>query len=156
MEKKYTRDDIIKMYVDDHHIMSYAQTINNDIRSRVDEIMAFSRVAGYKKIGIAHCVSVTREAKQLERILENSFATKRVDCKVGRITKEDLVGSGWGTACNPIMQATILNDAETDLNIVMGLCVGHDLLFDKHSNAPSTTLLVKDEKFNNCPNKGLY
>ena len=28
--------------------------------------------------------------------------------------------------CNPILQAKILNAEHTDLNIVMGLCVGHD------------------------------
>ena len=31
--------------------------------------------------------------------------------------------------CNPILQAEILNKEKTDLNIVMGLCVGHDSLF---------------------------
>ena len=31
--------------------------------------------------------------------------------------------------CNPILQAEKLNEQQTDVNIVMGLCVGHDSLF---------------------------
>ena len=37
-----------------------------------------------------------------------------------------------------------LNKEETDLNILVGLCVGHDSLFYKYSKAPVTTLVVKD------------
>jgi len=30
------------------------------------------------------------------------------------------------------------------MNIIFGLCVGHDMLFSMHSKAPVTTLVVKD------------
>ena len=33
---------------------------------------------------------------------------------------------------------------KTDLNINVGLCLGHELLFEQHSAAPVTTFLVKD------------
>ena len=33
---------------------------------------------------------------------------------------------------------------KTELNVMMGLCMGHDILFLKHSKAPTTTLVVKD------------
>ena len=46
--------------------------------------------------------------------------------------------------CNPIMQAKLLNSEKTDLNIVIGLCVGHDSLFYKYSDALCTTLVTKD------------
>ena len=46
-------------------------------------------------------------------------------------------------ACNPVLQAQLLNEAGTELNIVMGLCVGHDSLFYKHAKAVTTTLVVK-------------
>jgi uncharacterized metal-binding protein len=32
----------------------------------------------------------------------------------------------------------------TELNVVVGLCVGHDSLFLKHAEAPCTVLVVKD------------
>lgn len=44
--------------------------------------------------------------------------------------------------CNPILQA--LEEAGTDFNVVIGLCVGHNSLFYKYSKAPVTTLIMKD------------
>jgi uncharacterized metal-binding protein len=52
--------------------------------------------------------------------------------------------NGRGISCNPIGQARLLAKADTQLNISMGLCLGHDLLFQKHSCNPVTTLIVKD------------
>jgi Uncharacterized metal-binding protein conserved in archaea len=57
---------------------------------------------------------------------------------------EALVPGDRGVSCNPIGQALALQAAGTDLNIAMGLCLGHDLLFARHSHAPVTTLAVKD------------
>ena len=58
--------------------------------------------------------------------------------------------------CNPILQAEILNKAGTELNIIMGLCVGHDTLFIKHSKAPVTYLIVKDRVLCHNPAGALY
>ena len=46
--------------------------------------------------------------------------------------------------CNPVLQALVLNGEKTELNIALGLCVGHDSLFYKYSEAPVTTLSAKD------------
>ena len=58
--------------------------------------------------------------------------------------------------CSPITQAEILNDEGTDFNIVVGLCVGHDSLFFKYSQAPVTILVAKDRVFGHNPAAGLY
>ena len=58
--------------------------------------------------------------------------------------------------CNPIMQAKLLNEADTDLNIVMGLCVGHDSLFLKYAKAPCVSLVIKDRVLGNNPAAALY
>jgi uncharacterized metal-binding protein len=58
--------------------------------------------------------------------------------------------------CNPITQAEILNQAKTDFNILMGLCVGHDSLFLKHSKALSTVLVTKDRVLGHNPVAALY
>ena len=50
----------------------------------------------------------------------------------------------------------ILNDRQVDLNIVMGLCVGHDMLFNKYAKAPVTTLVVKDRVTGHNPAAVLY
>lgn len=38
----------------------------------------------------------------------------------------------------------------------MGLCVGHDCLFNRHSAAPVTTLVAKDRVLANNPAGALY
>ncbi|MBI4630097.1 MAG: DUF1847 domain-containing protein, partial [Candidatus Rokubacteria bacterium] len=38
----------------------------------------------------------------------------------------------------------LLNRAGCQLNIVLGLCVGHDSLFFRHSQGLATTLVAKD------------
>ena len=58
--------------------------------------------------------------------------------------------------CNPIMQAKLLNDARTDLNVVVGLCVGHDSLFYKYSEAMVTTAVTKDRVLGHNPAAALY
>ncbi len=58
--------------------------------------------------------------------------------------------------CNPILQARLLNEAKTDLNVVIGLCVGHDSLFYKYAEAYTTTLVTKDRVTGNNPAAALY
>ena len=58
--------------------------------------------------------------------------------------------------CNPIYQAKRLNAENTEFNIVMGLCVGHDSLFYKHSDALVTTLVTKDRVLGHNPAAALY
>ena len=58
--------------------------------------------------------------------------------------------------CNPILQAKKLNEAKTDLNVVIGLCVGHDSLFYKYSDALCTALITKDRVLAHNPAAALY
>ena len=89
------------------------------------------------------------------------FQVYGIGCKVGAMEK---VSAGipkecdkLGTVmCNPILQARMLEQEETDLNVVVGLCVGHDSLFFKYSAAPVTTLLVKDRVLGHNPAAALY
>lgn len=121
--------------------------------TRVEETMEFARRMGYRKLGLAFCVGLREEANMLLNILEaNEFEVASVACKNGAIPKEDMgiadcqkVRPGsFEAMCNPIGQAKVLNKDETDFNIVFGLCVGHDTLFIKHSEAPVTCLVAKD------------
>ena len=105
---------------------------------RVEEVINFAKKINAKKLGIATCVGLLRESKTLAKILRNhGFEVYGVACKVGAIPKTsvgiDQKCEELGVSmCNPIMQAKLLNQAETDLNLVMGLCVGHDSLFYKY------------------------
>ncbi|RLC41170.1 MAG: hypothetical protein DRH49_05870 [Candidatus Coatesbacteria bacterium] len=127
---------------------------------RIEEIMSFAREMEYRKIGIAFCIGLEDEALMLERILKREFNVVSVCCKVGGVDKKEigLVSrkDDFDATCNPIMQAELLNRSETDLNIIVGLCVGHDMLFTKHSKAPVTTLIVKDRLLGHNPVSALY
>ena len=107
--------------------------------TRVEEIMDFAKKINAKKIGIATCVGLLKESRILADILRrHGFEVYGVGCKAGT-QKKTSVGipeccEGVGVnMCNPILQAKLLNKAKTDLNVVVGLCVGHDSLFYKYS-----------------------
>jgi len=144
----YNKQDIISLYdQNDIEMMNKVEIINKGFEGRIQNIIKYAELSGIKKIGIAHCISVSRLARQLESKLSEKFEVFTVDCKVGRIDRSELLSKGRGAVCNPVMQAKFLNDNETELNIVMALCLGHDILFNKYSEAPTTTLLVKDEVY---------
>jgi uncharacterized metal-binding protein len=58
--------------------------------------------------------------------------------------------------CNPILQAMLANEAKTDFNILLGLCVGHDSLVFKYAEAPTKVLAVKDKVIGHNPLAAAY
>jgi uncharacterized metal-binding protein len=133
--------------------------------TRVEDTIAFAKLMEFNKIGMATCIGLLDETNRLAAILEaQGFKPVSVCCKSGSIDKLEL-GLGeeekvrpntFEPACNPVAQARLLNRAETDLNIIVGLCVGHDILFTKYSEAPVTTLVVKDRVAGHNPVSVLY
>lgn len=134
-------------------------------KTRLEEIMDFANKCGYKNLGVAFCSGLADEAKTLYRILkDNGFEVNSVICKNGSIPKE-LIGikeeekvrpCTYEPMCNPIGQANFLNKVNTDFNITLGLCVGHDSLFFKYSDAPTTVLVAKDRVLGHNPVAALY
>jgi uncharacterized metal-binding protein len=132
---------------------------------RVEEIMDFARRIEASHLGVAHCIGLAYEADLLRTILEsNGFRVSTVCCKVGSVSKESLgllneekVHPGaFEVLCNPVGQAELLKEAGTELNIAVGLCVGHDSLFFQHSFAPVTVLVAKDRVTGHNPVAALY
>lgn len=130
--------------------------------TRIEEIMEFAKKIGARKLGIATCVGLISEARTAAKIFRHhGFEVFGVGCKIGAQPKTavgidarcEAVGKNM---CNPIMQARLLNAKKTELNIVMGLCVGHDSLFYKHSEALCTTLVTKDRVLAHNPAAALY
>ena len=58
--------------------------------------------------------------------------------------------------CNPVLQAFVANEAGTEFNILLGLCVGHDSLFFKHAKAIGTVLAAKDRLLGHNPLAAIY
>ena len=129
---------------------------------RVEEILRFAEKLGAKKVGIATCVGLLNEASLFAEILRaRGFEPVGIGCKAGSQLKTDMgvaeefcdVGH---VMCNPILQAKMLEAEGTELNVVIGLCVGHDSLFYKYSAAPATTLITKDRVTGHNPAGPLY
>lgn len=133
--------------------------------TRLRETMEFAKKCGYQKLGVALCLGLQREGKVLCSILrDNGFEVVSIVCKNGSNPKEFLglkeeekVRPGnYEAMCNPIAQAMLLNKSKTDFNIVLGLCVGHDSLFIKYSEAPVTVFAVKDRVLAHNPLGAIY
>ncbi|RPI42649.1 MAG: DUF1847 domain-containing protein [Betaproteobacteria bacterium] len=128
--------------------------------TRVEEIVQFAKKMGYRKIGIANCISFVDHAYVLSGILEShGFEVVSVACKNGNIPKEELgikdaqkIRPGQFEAlCNPIAQAELLASHGCEFNIVMGLCIGHDSLFFRYAKGLTTVLVAKDRVLGHNP-----
>lgn len=122
-------------------------------QNRIVELKKYAQLTGIKKIGIAHCVGMTKEALELKARLSDICEVYTVDCKYGKIKGSEMLDDDnvKGTSCNPAGQAAFLAEQATEINIVMGLCVGHDIIFNMKSAAPTTTLIVKDREHSHNP-----
>lgn len=129
---------------------------------RVRELIEYAKVLGYKKIGIAGCMGLIEESKTLGQILTKAgFRVSLVNCMAGSTTrakvllkKREKVSSPF--VCNPLFQAEVLNREKTDLNVMVGLCLGHDILFIRNSKADVTPFVVKDRLTGHNPVAALY
>jgi uncharacterized metal-binding protein len=134
-------------------------------KPRLLEIIEFSHKMNFKRLGLAFCAGLAKEAKIVEKLLrDQGFEVVSAICKTGRTPKE-LIGISDdqkiapGTAesmCNPILQAMLMNDGDTEFNILLGLCVGHDSLFFKYAESPCTVLAAKDRVLGHNPLAAVY
>ncbi|WP_292467652.1 DUF1847 domain-containing protein [Methanolobus sp.] len=130
-------------------------------KTRLEEIILYAKEMGYTRLGLAFCVGLEKEAKIIQKILEKHFDVYSVCCKVSSIGKEDydlekLHPDTFDPTCNPLGQAMLLKKKNTQINIIIGLCIGHDILFTQNSDAPVTTLIVKDRVLAHNPAGAIY
>jgi len=134
-------------------------------KTRIEEIAEFARKMNYRRLGLAFCVGLRREAKIVSEIYSTrDFEVVSVICKAGCRDKEliglddeqKIIPHQPEAMCNPINQALVLNHSQTDFNILLGLCVGHDSIFLKEAEAPCTILAVKDRVLGHNPLAALY
>ncbi len=129
--------------------------------TRLGEIILLAKELKCQRIGLAFCIGLSEEAKIIAEILSKQFEVVSVCCKICGIDKKDFglsqISSKDGEVmCNPAGQAQLLNDAETQFNVICGLCVGHDAIFSKVSDAPVTTLIAKDRVLAHNPAGAVY
>lgn len=136
------------------------------LRPRIRELTEFAKKLQAKKIGVAFCLGLADEADRAVSIFEShGLDVCSVICSCGAIDKTEVNIPPEGkirnpdkfeASCNPLLQAELLNRSKTAFNVIIGLCVGHDMLFTKFSEAPVTTLIVKDRFTGHNPVITLY
>lgn len=155
---EYLQPEMARVHVATAKVLKEA----DETWSRLKETIEFARALGVSRIGVAVCTALLREGAEVSRFLKRAgFEVVCVGCMIGGASDR---GTGVpeeyctprGTICNPIAQAEILNQAGTELNLAVGLCVGHDILFAKAARAPVTTFTVKDRATGNNPSAALF
>jgi uncharacterized metal-binding protein len=116
---------------------------------RIQDLIEFSKPMQYKRLGLAFCIGLQDQSEEVVSHLSADFDVVSACCKACGISKDELNlpkirGDGFEAACNPVGQALLLEEEASDLNVILGLCMGHDILFKKHSKVPVTRLAVKD------------
>ncbi len=122
---------------------------------RIAELVHFAVGMGYRRIGLAFCWELFHEVETLVSVLSRFFEVVPVCCRIGA-RAEGGSGGKEPPSCNPVAQARILAEADTDLNVLAGLCMGCDILFTSRSHAPVTTLFVKDRALAHNPVGAIY
>ena len=154
----FDRDEVIAKYSDEAEIVQAAAELVDFGRagtlSRLQETIAFAKKMEYKRIGLAYCYGMeTQVTKLAEIIRSNGLNVRAVSCTVGGIPQNQVnPASAFCTvSCNPIGQARQLNSENVDLVLMIGLCLVHDILFQREVKADCSTLVVKDRVHNHAP-----
>jgi uncharacterized metal-binding protein len=110
---------------------------------RSEEVIEFARRMDYHKLGVAFCSDMARVAGlYIDVLKDNGFET---------VSAGNLQGE-----CEPVVQAALCNDRGTELNVLLGMCVGHDSMFIRHSKVWVTCLVAKDRFLVHNPVGALY
>lgn len=151
-KKAYFDNDGGKLYLSTFETAAEAKELNE---TRLLEAIRFAKKNGWKKIGIAHCIGFCKEAAVASKLIKNAgLECESVVCTNGGINLCEYTSipenhlddkeHNYAVGCNPIGQAKYLEKANTDFNLIFGLCVGHDALFTKHSHVLTSVIMVKD------------
>ena len=131
--------------------------------TRIQEIALFCKKMGYQTIGIAFCIGLQNECKVVAKYFrQQGLTVHTVCCKCSSVNKEDVglpsmePAGTFEAMCNPAGQAMFLAKAGTELNVILGLCVGHDTIFLQNTKAPVTVLAAKDRVLGHNPLAAVY
>ncbi|MGD8329309.1 MAG: DUF1847 domain-containing protein, partial [Acidobacteriota bacterium] len=107
--------------------------------TRLREVIEFARRVGFQRIGVAHCPDMRRIASRIQRILTRS--------SLDAVMPPQL---------QPSAQASFFAAHDTDLNIIAGMCVAHEVSLIMQSDAPIVCLVARDERLHHNPAAALY
>lgn len=158
--EKFDTEAVLEEFHDLHNqkiVQAAAQLVDNGragTLSRLDEIIEFIRLMQYQRVGLAYCYGMEREAALVRDILKKSgVPLQTISCTVGAVLQDAVNENSCihKVSCNPLGQAHQLNAENVDFVIIMGICLGHDILLQKNLKADFTMLIVKDRVYNHNP-----
>jgi len=126
--------------------------------SRLQEVIEFSKSMKFQRIGIAYCYGMELESAMITTIFrESGFKVYPVSCTTGGFKQSEVNTESNidKVSCNPLAQAAQLNSESVDFTITVGLCLGHDIIFNKHIKSYTSTLIVKDRIHDHNPIEAL-
>ena len=163
-KESFDKTETISQYQDISNceiVKASAQLVDNGragTLSRIDEISEFAKTMNYKKIGLAYCYGMEKYANTIQnRLSEKGFTISAVSCSVGGLKQSEVNTASCihKVSCNPIGQAQQLNSENVDLTLIVGICLGHDILLQRNLKMDFTTLIVKDRVFKHNPILGI-
>lgn len=131
-------------------------------RTRLQNLIVFGQKTGVQSLSLGFCNGLFEEARHLSEILKQYFIVYSVCCKTGGIDKKVQntpymnPNSKFESACNPVGQAKMCNRLGVDLSVQLGICLGHDVTFARHTLAPTMTLAPKDRVLGHNTIASLY
>lgn len=160
-------EEVIAAYTNEEQkLMEAAAYVEGTFYSnitRLQETAEFAKTMGYKRLGLAFCIGLNDEMRYINRYFENQgFEVFSVCCKNCSVGKNELnlkqvkPELNHEAMCNPKFQAKFLSDQQVELFISVGLCVGHDAIFNANCQGPVTTLVVKDRLLAHNPLGAIY
>ena len=156
--KNYLRPDVAKFQLASSSIVK-RQKEAGIFWPRIQESIEFAKELKIRKVGIAICRSMMWQGAEFAKLMKLAgLEPCMVACMAGGASKEEMgIPEEWAVpACNPLVQAEILNKEGTEFNFIYGLCIGHDTLFIQYSKAPVSVVLVKDRVTVNNPGAVLF
>jgi uncharacterized metal-binding protein len=152
-----TREVLKEYYREPRIVQAAAKLVDNNragTLSRLQELLEYSKLLNLRTIGLAYCYGMENKARIVaDYFREHHFRVEAASCTVGGVLQKEvnLTSEICSVSCNPIGQAKQLNSKHPDIVITMGLCLGHDILFNREIKSDCTNLVVKDRVFNHQP-----
>lgn len=110
---------------------------------RAQEVMEFANRLGFHRLGVVSCNDMANIAGlYINMLKKHGFET------ISAVNSAE--------ECEPAALAALCNDRQTELNVLLGMCVGHDSIFIRQSKAWVTCLVAKDRFLVHNPVGAIY
>jgi uncharacterized metal-binding protein len=110
--------------------------------TRIREVGEFARRLEYRTLGVPHCPDMASVAHKVAGYLSSIGIEPVLPLEA--------------VQHDPMGQARQFNEISTDLNVLSGMCVGHEAIFIKESASPVVGLVARDARLAHNPAAAIY